>query len=73
MGESLRDAKEFDPKYTQTIKDAMDQAEAELKKEGITHRFGSVHVFWPRVTKILKEKGVDWHSPAEMNPKTRYD
>jgi hypothetical protein len=71
--ESLCDGKEYDPKYSQAIKDAKDQATAELKKEGILPRFGYVHVFWPRVKKILKEKGIDWHSPAEMNPNTSYD
>jgi hypothetical protein len=66
--ESRRDAKEFDPKYSQTIKEVED----EVKKAGI-HGRGSVHIFWSIVQKKLKNNGIDWHSPAELNPNTRFD
>jgi len=66
--ESRRDAKEFDPKYSQTIKEVED----DVKKAGIRGR-GGVHVFWSIVQKKLKYKGIDWHSPAELNPNTRFD
>lgn len=70
--ESRSDAKEYDPKYRWSIKKAKDQAESEMKKRGI-HGFGSVHDFWSRVQKKLKDKGIDWHSPAELNPNTTFD
>jgi hypothetical protein len=73
VSESLCDGKEYDPKYSRTIRDAMHQATAELTTEGVPHRLGYVHVFWQRVKKMLKEKGIDWHSPAEMNPTRIYD
>jgi len=72
LRETRYDAKEFDPKYGQAIKDANDQATAGMKKQGIQGR-GSVHLFWSLVQKKLKEKGIDWHSPAELNPNARFD
>jgi hypothetical protein len=67
-----RDAKEFDPKYSQLIKDVQDQVSLDMKKQGL-RGFGSIHTFWGRVKEKLKNKGIDWHSPAELNPNANFD
>ena len=30
-------------------------------------------IFWPRKKEKLKEKGIEWRSPAELNPYDDYD
>ncbi|PWU11835.1 MAG: hypothetical protein C5B50_22500 [Verrucomicrobia bacterium] len=71
--EERRDAKEDEPRYEKTIKDAKAETEAEMKKNGTYGRLGSVHTFWHLLKQRLKAKGIDWRSPAELNPNTRYD
>lgn len=37
-------------------------------------RFGYCHLYWATKKKILKEKyGIDWKSPAELNPRVKFD
>ena len=67
------DAKEFDPKYMNTIKDVEDRVHAEMKRNGTFGQFGSVHTFWELKQEYLKAKDIIWHSPEELNPNTRYD
>jgi hypothetical protein len=50
------------------------EAEAELATCGIGQEFGSCHTFWHTKKRILKEKyGIDWRTPAEMNPHIAFD
>ena len=65
---SLRDAKEFDPKYSQTIKEVQEEA-----GQAVTRGRGSVYSVWSIMQNRLKSKGIDWHSPAELNPNARFD
>jgi hypothetical protein len=67
------DAKELDPKYAQIIKSVEADVEAEMKEKGQNDKFGSVHIFWELEKKKLKAKGIDWRSPAELNPNSTYD
>jgi hypothetical protein len=49
-------------------------AEQELAARGIKPHLGYCHVFWHTKKRILKEKfGIDWRTPAEMNPHVYYD
>ena len=35
---------------------------------------GSCHIYWATKKRILREKyGIDWKSPAELNPFTLFD
>ncbi len=35
---------------------------------------GFCHMYWHEKRRILKEKyGIDWHSPAQMNPRVIFD
>ncbi len=67
-----QDAKEADP----ALRDALDkieaEARAEMKRTGV-EGIGAVHVFWRLKKSKLKQMGIDWRSPAELNPSTIYD
>ncbi len=67
------DAKEYDPQYQASVKEANTEVEAEMKKEGSYGRFGSVHRFWRLKQEKLKARGIEWRSPAELNPNIHYD
>ncbi len=71
--ESKSDAKEYDPKFQKQIKKVEDEVEAEMKKAGSYGKFGSVHGFWRLKKEKLKARGIEWRSPAELNPDTNYD
>lgn len=73
-GENV-DAKESNPKYKGIIKAAEKEAEKELKKRGVSaNQLGYCHYIWAEMKRILKEKyGVEWRTPAELNPGTIYD
>jgi len=72
VNEIRHDAKEYDPKYSQAIKEVEDRARTEMKKRGI-QGLGSVKFFWRRVQEELKAKGIDWRSPAELNPNANFE
>ena len=66
------DAKEFDAKYEQMIKQVEVEARAEMKTQGISG-LGSVHTFWALKRDKLKSKGIEWRSPEELNPHSSFD
>jgi len=67
------DAKELDPKYADIIKAVEVEAEAEMEKQGIRGKFGSVHTFWLLKKEKLKARGIEWRSPSELNRNVLYD
>lgn len=68
------DPQEGDPQLRAIIKAAEKEAEESLRKEGVGRHLGYCHRLWGRQKQILKEKyGIDWRSPAEMNPDIMYD
>jgi hypothetical protein len=71
--DSRCDAKEYDTKYQKAIKEVEDEADAEMKRDGSFGRFGSVHTFWHLKKEKLRTRGIEWRSPAELNPNTNYD
>lgn len=71
--ESRCDGKELDPKYRALMRGVDDQCHAEMKRDGTLGTFGSVHSFWHLKKEALKAKGVEWRSPAELNPHSSYD
>ena len=68
-----RDAKEDDPKFQSSIKSAEAEAAAEMKAQGTFEKVGAIHEFWDLKKKKLQAKGIEWRSPAELNPDTHYD
>ena len=69
-----RDPIENDSRYAWMIQKAEKEAEAELAAAGIASTLGYCHMLWPRQKRILKEKyGINWKTPAEMNPDILFD
>lgn len=53
---------------------ASTEANLELANSPRHNEDGFCHLFWATKKRILKQKyGVDWQTPAERNPDTRYD
>ncbi len=68
----FNDPLESDPRLKQIF--AMADAVAEQELAGTRRSLGFCHLFWSTKKRILKEKyGVDWKTPAEMNPDVRFD
>jgi len=73
MSDLESDPKEYDPKYRSIIAAAETEAEKIVADMGISG-MGTCHAIWGEQKKILKEKhGIDWKSPAEMNPEVKFD
>jgi len=66
------DAVVFSPEYEGVITDVENQIDTRVKNEGI-HGLGSCHAIWRIKQDLLKERGIIWRSPSEMNPGTCYD
>ena len=67
-----RDAKDYDVKYQQIIKEVEKQVGLQMKREGI-RGLGSIHGFWHLKKEYPKKEGIDWQSPSELNPWKNYD
>ena len=79
------DPLEADPDHEDTIRvaheRAVDAAESEMRTKfpdlGFSrddHMLGFCHVIWRYKKRILREDyGLDWQSPAELNPHIWYD
>ena len=66
------DPQENDPKN----KEIFESVEAELEKKfhNVVRNLGFCHFYWGEKKAILRKKhGIDWKSPAEMNPGTLFD
>jgi hypothetical protein len=63
---------EDEPKLKPVLEAAEKEALAQLADQ--RQVFGFCHLFWSTKKEILKEKyGLDWKTPAEMNPHTCFD
>lgn len=71
------DPLENDPQTAFFIKKAAKEARRKLFLSNLLSfgkSFGYCHVFWKKQKQILRDKyGIDWKTPAERNPHTRYD
>jgi hypothetical protein len=71
--EAAFDAKELDPKYQKMIKAVETEVQAEMKRNASSGGFNPARNFWHLKKEKLKARGVEWRSPSELNPDTRYD
>lgn len=53
------------------IQSELDEIDKELDERGM--HMGSCHIYWARKKSLLKEVGIDWKSPSEMNPYIMFD
>lgn len=60
--------------YKAVIRAVKEQIEAEMREMfGVWPIRGGCHAAWSLQKKLLKEHGIDWHSPSEMNPRVMFD
>lgn len=58
--------------YKAVIKDVEKELDYLLKDK--PRCTGFCHIYWHEKKRILKEKyGIEWNSPAVMNPRVRFD
>jgi len=70
----LHDPIEDNPKIKSIIDAADRETNTELKNSQFRDQMGFCHVFWSTKKGILKEKyGIEWKTPAEMNPFVIFD
>lgn len=68
----LTDPIERDPAIRRKVREAREEAEHQAKAQGLT--MGRCHFIWAKQAQILRdEHGINWYSPAEMNPSTCFD
>jgi hypothetical protein len=67
------DPLDFNPTYTNIIIEVKKQVEEKMKEDGSYGKFGSCHHYWELKKQLLKERGIKWMSPSELNPGTCYD
>jgi len=67
------DPAETNPQYKPIIRAIDAELEAQMKQQGTYGKLGTIHTFWQLKKEKLKARGIDWHSPAELNPGTQYD
>ncbi|MHA3774772.1 hypothetical protein ACXR0O_24890 [Verrucomicrobiota bacterium sgz303538] len=74
-GTRLHDPIEDEPETAAVIAAAFSRAEAEVDAEYQSGCFrGRCHAVWKRVERILREEsGIEWFSPARMNPGGCFD
>lgn len=70
------DPQEKDPRFGEIIRQAGHEAVKNLEKKmpGIKGKPGYCRFLWMEKKNILIQKyGIDWKSPAELNPGVRFD
>lgn len=67
------DPSELDPKSKTLIESVDAEIKAQMLQKGTYGKLGSIQTYWTLKKIQLKAKGIDWHSPAELNPGTSYD
>ena len=68
--DGLRDPIELDEIFGPLVEAAAAKAEQNVEYRDM----GACHMIWAEQARILKEEhGIDWYSPAEMNPFSLYD
>lgn len=66
-----RDPIENDPKYEDILRLVDEEVKAKLGEPGF---MGYCHGYWGLKKQILLDRyGIDWKSPAELNPNAEYD
>lgn len=66
------DPLELDPKYTAVLKTVDEEVSMALQRKRITGLY-STRVFWDWKKKVLQAQGIEWRSPAELNPGIIYE
>ncbi len=62
----LHDPVEDNPDLAKVIAEAKEEARLRVFEQGVSA--GKVALGWITTKRILRETGIDWHTPQEMNP-----
>jgi hypothetical protein len=67
------DAKEIEPGLVQVFREVDNELSSELRAAGGRIHSPTSRVYWRLKKERLKLKGIEWKSPAELNPGTIFD
>lgn len=59
------------PEWEENYYEAEKEADRRLKD--IPRGMGFCHAYWPTLRAVLAERGIEWHSPSELNPRVMFD
>ncbi|TCT16022.1 hypothetical protein EDC18_10236 [Natranaerovirga pectinivora] len=66
----IEETKEF-KEVVKKIQPQLDIINSQLDEQG--YRMGRCHIYWAKKKELLKQEGINWHTPAECNPYTIFD
>ena len=49
------------------------EQECDRRLKDIPRGMGFCHTYWPTLRAVLAERGIEWHSPSELNPRVMFD
>ena len=67
----LRDSVERSNEYEIAMKKIDPILDKEFPEDQVI--MGTCHRYWARKKELLKKEGIEWRTPAEMNPTIRFD
>lgn len=67
------DAKDIDPRFTGAMNEVDREVKATLESTERLGRVGTANEFWVMKKRALKNRGIEWRSPAELNPGLIFD
>ena len=68
------DAVEDDPRYSKIFAEIDSEVRRMLASEPLIGHRGSIHTIWSTKKSLLKNKyGINWRTPAELNPHIMFD
>lgn len=70
-GHMKDDPVEWTARFEEVIDDAQREALSHLKDT--PRSMGFCHAYWSRLSDALSDRGIDWRSPALMNPRCMFD
>jgi hypothetical protein len=72
FGREKHDPLENDPRYHRAFQET--DSKTKRKLAGVQRGLGFVHLYWQTKKQILRrDYGLDWKTPAELNPNISYD
>jgi hypothetical protein len=67
------DSKDYAEEYQDDMDEVEEETQEELRKTGISGGTGAMRLFWQLKQEKLKARGIEWHTPGELNPDKSYD
>lgn len=65
------DPVERTPEWEENYYEVEQECDSRLKD--IPRGMGFCHAYWPTLRAVLAERGIEWHSPSELNPRVMFD